>query len=235
MNDMNRTGVYQIINQVNNCVYIGSTSQGFGTRWKRHRKQLELGTHHSKYLQRAWNKHGEGAFSFHILEFVDSKDRILQREQYWIDLFLRNKPRTEIYNMSLVAGSRIGVSVSESSKAKISASLTGRKMPESQRLARMGKIASAETRAKMSATQSVRNFSDEHRSRISQSKVGKVFTAAHKQALCKIYPGFMSPLGVVYTNIDNLPVFCKEHELNVKVMRQVASGDKKSHKGWTRI
>jgi hypothetical protein len=36
-------------------------------------------------LQNAWNKYGEDNFYFSVLELVPDKDKLIEREQYWID------------------------------------------------------------------------------------------------------------------------------------------------------
>lgn len=55
----NQTGVYQILNLVNNKSYIGSAAQSFTIRWNRHIVALNLNKHHNVPLQRAWNKYGK--------------------------------------------------------------------------------------------------------------------------------------------------------------------------------
>ena len=51
-------GVYKIRNLIDGKVDIGS-SANVKARWYAHRYELRLGTHHSRYLQRAWDKYGE--------------------------------------------------------------------------------------------------------------------------------------------------------------------------------
>lgn len=66
--------VYQIRNIGNNYVYIGSTNNT-KKRFKRHLNELRKNTHHSIYLQRAFNLYGEDKFLFEILfEFNNKKD-----------------------------------------------------------------------------------------------------------------------------------------------------------------
>lgn len=36
-------------------------------------------------MQHAWNKYGESKFKFDILELVNNRDELIEREQYWID------------------------------------------------------------------------------------------------------------------------------------------------------
>ena len=48
----------------------------------------------------------------------------------------------------------------------------------------------------------------------------------------KTYKGFIEPNGI-RTTITNLEAFCRENGLNVLHMRELISGKRKSHKGWT--
>jgi len=50
---------------------------------------------------------------------------------------------------------------------------------------------------------------------------------------CRVYGSIVNPNGKIYEMVINMEQFCREHDLNAKVMRQVATGEKKSYKGWT--
>lgn len=76
-------GVYIIRNSVNGKFYIGSSIE-IESRWKFHVWSLRKGTHANNYLQRAWDKYGESAFIFTILEECTA-DEVLLREQHFID------------------------------------------------------------------------------------------------------------------------------------------------------
>ena len=60
-------GVYLIRNNVNQKIYIGSTSNSFRERWRYHENHLRINKHGNTYLQNAWNKYGEDAFIFLVL------------------------------------------------------------------------------------------------------------------------------------------------------------------------
>lgn len=76
-------GVYKIINRINNNCYIGSTTVNFKRRWKQHLTGLQTNTHTNQRLQRAFNKYGEEAFYLEIIEIIEDKDCIRDRERYW--------------------------------------------------------------------------------------------------------------------------------------------------------
>lgn len=78
--------VYKILCTTTGKVYIGQTCN-LRTRQKRHFKTLQRGTHHNTHLQRAYDKYGQGAFVFEIVEQDIPNLIIDKREQYWIDQF----------------------------------------------------------------------------------------------------------------------------------------------------
>jgi group I intron endonuclease len=77
------SGVYAITHLLSGRSYIGS-SRDIISRWAGHQNQLKANTHHSSYLQKAWNKYGSKAFCFVVLEPCAEAIRV-QREQFWID------------------------------------------------------------------------------------------------------------------------------------------------------
>ena len=84
-------GIYKITNLKNNKVYIGQ-SIDIKARWNNHKLELKKNTHRNSHLQNAFNKYGEEAFEFRILEetFEENLDNA---EEYWIDYFDSTNPR----------------------------------------------------------------------------------------------------------------------------------------------
>lgn len=76
--------IYKIINAVNGKFYVGSTTNT-AERFRVHRRRLRKGTHHTKHLQAAWNKYGEDAFVFHVVETVPENQSLELAEQRWLD------------------------------------------------------------------------------------------------------------------------------------------------------
>jgi group I intron endonuclease len=111
------SGVYSVTNTVTEDQYVGQASN-FTKRWSKHRRMLQQGLHPNVHLQAAWNKHGEGAFAFRVLEWCD-KCELTTTEQKWMDVL---RP---VYNKAPAAGSRIGTTQSPEARAKISAALKG--------------------------------------------------------------------------------------------------------------
>lgn len=94
-NRANNPGVYSIINMVTGTEYIGATTQPIKARWKNHRGELISNRHRNKWLQVDWNRYGEQAFIFVVIEVVKDQDAVFVREQYWQD---RGYDRAKRYN-----------------------------------------------------------------------------------------------------------------------------------------
>lgn len=75
----NITGIYSIKNKINGKVYIGKSINIYN-RWKQHKSQLQKNKHHSKSLQSDWNKYGEDAFEFSIIEECETEQ--LNKKEY---------------------------------------------------------------------------------------------------------------------------------------------------------
>lgn len=92
-------GIYSIVNQNNNKTYIGS-SKNIIRRWYIHKSALKNNRHHCIYLQRSWNKHGEAAFKFDIVNKMDhpSEEQLFSEELKVIN------ERLPEYNIGAVGG-----------------------------------------------------------------------------------------------------------------------------------
>ena len=77
--------IYSILNKVNGKIYVGLTID-VKRRFKEHKSELRSGIHYNSHLQRAWNKYGEDAFEFNVLEYC-SDDKLSDNESWWIDYF----------------------------------------------------------------------------------------------------------------------------------------------------
>jgi group I intron endonuclease len=171
------TGVYVIEHTASGKKYVGSSAESFKSRWGQHRHRLRKGTHHSSYLQHAWDKYGEDSFVFRIVKRTTPEEAV-ESEQAFIDLY-QACDRMRGYNIAPIAGSRLGIKHTDEARANMSAAMMGRKCSVEHR-ARIGaaskgnkyclgfkhtdearanmsaagklrKPVSAETRAKMSA------------------------------------------------------------------------------------
>lgn len=71
-------GIFQIKNQINNKVFLG-TSKNLTTAFNRHRFQLRMNSHKNLVLQQEWNQYGAEAYSFDILETLNT-EKLLPEE-----------------------------------------------------------------------------------------------------------------------------------------------------------
>ena len=78
-----KSGVYVITNQWKLRYYVGSAKE-FKSRYKRHLASLRKGTHHNKFLQNDFNRCGEAAFVFEVLEVVpgEQSERLAAEQRY---------------------------------------------------------------------------------------------------------------------------------------------------------
>jgi group I intron endonuclease len=143
--------IYQITNMLTGDFYVGST-QSFARRQWQHRYDLKKGQHKNPHMQASWNKYGEEAFVFEILEEVGENENLLEAENRYLH---RVVGRPDCFNVNKDALSpRTGQTLSAESRAKLSRNRIGKHAgPEHYRF---GQTVSDEVRAKISATQSGR-------------------------------------------------------------------------------
>ena len=161
-------GIYEIINTKNNRKYIGS-SVNIEYRLSRHKLDLNKDHHHSRFMQRDWNKDCS-RFMFIKLEFVDPS-LLIEREQYYIDIL---KPE---YNSAPKAYSSLGIVRSKEFKEKLSNSLSGKNNPM------YGRKQSEETKKKISAIHKGKKISTQQREKMSLVLKGRKRSEETKQRM----------------------------------------------------
>lgn len=119
MESSNISCIYSIINLVNGKIYIGS-AVNFRKRKNLHFRSLRLNKHHSITLQNAYNKYGKENFIIEITEYVNKREKLIEREQHWMNFF---KPE---YNIAKKAGSVLGIKMSDKVKEALRKANTGR-------------------------------------------------------------------------------------------------------------
>lgn len=178
MMDLRRSGIYEIRHKASGRRYVGS-AVSIRKRWGDHKRGLGSGRHHSRFLQRAWDKHGEEGFEFKALIFCDRAD-LLMYEQRFLDAW-----RPE-YNTAPTAGSQMGYRHSDETKKRMSESrpkdfspMTGKRHTEEtkakiseSRKGKGGGVMSAERRAKIGAAHKGRVIGPEMRAKISATLTG---------------------------------------------------------------
>lgn len=117
----------------------------------------------------AFNKHGEDAFTFEVLEHVGNTVQLIPREQYHLDTL---KPE---YNIAPIAGSRLGCYPSRETCNKMSKAWTPERR-ERLSVAMRGK-----------RNPSYGGLSIEHRRKLSIVNKGKHLSEQHKQKLREVW------------------------------------------------
>ena len=113
-------GIYLIHNTTNDKTYIGS-SVNIQKRWGQHVSALNIHKHHNGHLQHAWEKYGQDAFTYRILEVVLDRTKLHEREQFYINLL---KPE---YNIAQDVIGHMGLHPSEETRKKLSVAKQGEK------------------------------------------------------------------------------------------------------------
>ena len=157
--------IYKITNQLNSMVYIGQTTRTLEKRMQEHLYNSR--SHRRKsYIDCAIGEYGIAAFDVAVIEECDTKEKLNEREIYWISFYDCMSPKG--YNLTpggyINYSLEIGRQLSKINKgkkrspeviAKISASKKGHPVSEETRekisKANKGKKLSPETCAKMSA------------------------------------------------------------------------------------
>jgi group I intron endonuclease len=148
---MKISGIYAITHNESGRRYIGSAANIY-LRWECHKSDLRKGRHTNTHLQRLWNKSGQDAFSFVVIEECP-REFLLDREQVHIN------EKSEL-NILRVAGSRIGRKHTPETCAKFSA-------------AKKGKPLSVEHLAKLSLASAGKPKSKEHNEKNRLSHLGE--------------------------------------------------------------
>jgi group I intron endonuclease len=212
----NQSGIYQIRNTETGAVYVGSALDIDG-RWKRHKRTLNRGVHHSAKFQNAWNKYGVDKFEISVLEFVDSA-YLIQREQFWLDQ--TDAAGKNGYNILRNAGSSLGLkhspetllkisrahkgkTISAEARAAVSAAHKGKPISEKAKISRAASwteerrrrrseisrsiVLSDEAKAKISAAHKGREFNEEWRAKISAANKGRKPSDEARARMCEAH------------------------------------------------
>lgn len=228
-------GIYKIVNTLNDHFYIGS-AVNLTRRKARHFSELRNKRHNNRVLQAAWEKYGESAFVFVVVELVADKNLLYVAEDRWLKGHVGKK---YCYNLGMAAISPMlglskersptwGYQHTEEAKAKIAAASRGRPVSE-------------ETRAKRSAALKGREIPLDQRLRISQTLsgpgnfwYGKERPDSFKEKIRKAVDA-IAPDGVV-TRYDSIQAL--REALGLKpptVNRALKSGEvlvRGPYKGW---
>lgn len=151
----NKSGIYKIINIINNRIYVGS-AKNFYTRYCNHFYLLKKNKHFNKFLQNDFNKTGFEYFNFELIEITQINNLINTEQKYLNEYY---DEQNICYNIRQIANSSLGKKISDEHKEKISKANKRKKLTEEhkQKLkgnpgnkAWTGKFHSIESKEKMS-------------------------------------------------------------------------------------
>lgn len=205
------SGIYKIINKVNDKYYVGS-SKNIYKRWNEHKSDLNRLRHKNSYLQKSYNKHKLNNFDFIILETIPP-NKLIEVEQKYLDIAKQEKDKC--YNLNFLADR---LEMTDEIRRKIGNGNKGHKMTLSNKL------------ILMEFTKN-RVFSEEYRRKI--SKGTKLHTPRGKNNHRYNH--------TIYTfkNINTSDVFTGTHnEFKIKYnlshgnLSNMIIGKRKSIKGW---
>lgn len=167
-----KSGIYIIINVVNNKVYVGK-SLNISLRKSAHFSLLRRQKHPNIYLQTSYNKHGKENFIFNNIEMCEFSV-LNKREEFWIKFFCSDN-REYGYNLiTCVDGIQVYSKESREKMSKNHANFAKEKHPF------YGKTHSEEARKKISEAAKGRTSpmkgkqcSKESKQKMSDAKKGK--------------------------------------------------------------
>lgn len=99
--DLEKAGIYGIINKINNKIYIGKSINIYN-RIKQHIILLNKESlDENRYLINSWKKYGRENFEYIVIEYLEKDENLLkEKELYWIDYY--NSTNKEFgYNLRL--------------------------------------------------------------------------------------------------------------------------------------
>ncbi len=167
--------------------YYGSTSN-FKKRAAQHKYLLLRNRHHSTHLQKAWNKYGEAAFKFSILNIFECTEMMLIAEKALLEANLKLS-----YNVSTEVDKAhmLGRHHSEETKQKLRDMFLGRELSEetkikirtarAKQIMPKGRKCTPETIAKIKVKRALQvmksgwKMSEEAKKKMSLAKLGRKF------------------------------------------------------------
>ena len=117
------SAIYEIQCTVSGKAYVGSWTNP-RRRFATHRWMLRTGRHYNPHLQRAWDKYGEEAFDFAVVETCPEPVQFKSEQRRF-----GHRPWNQLYNIARVArkgGTREGIPYKEATKKKIRGALRGK-------------------------------------------------------------------------------------------------------------
>lgn len=228
--------IYKILNTINNKCYIGQTEESPATiRWHKHRYELTRNNHRNTHLQHAWNKYGEDAFTFEVVEECKTKDQLNEAEERWISHY---KSLNVHYN------------IKDGGKHTRHSRESTRKMSQAAKPEGWPSVVSPD--GILYEVHSLHGFCKEHGLTYSVMYRVMVGTCRHHkgwklpntdltlstneyksiQSRPHRWAPIVGPDGRTYEITPSFKGFCRLHNLKPYYLKRVLDGMAKTHKGW---
>ena len=195
--------------------YIGQTIEKMQRRVLRHFRTIN-----ETKISRAIQKYSKYDFVYGIVEEVEDKNLLDEREQYWIKYY---DSIDNGFNIKEGGKCARGFKQSKSSIEKRRKKLIGRPLSEEhkQKLskAHKGKVLSKETVDKMIAYRTGRKLTKSCKEKISQSHSKNTYELKNKDGTILI--------------IKNLAKFCRDNNFSQSYFSRILREERKTYKGWT--
>ncbi len=198
------SGIYEIRNIIDGKRYVGSSSR-LKVRWNQHKTALNRNVHFNSLLQNAWNKHGERAFVYEVVESCPT-EQLMDREAFWIVEHRSHKTEWGYNFCKTPRASRLGCKASPETLEKMKRSLSGKNHPLWGKKMTKRWIANM----KRAVTGIPKPTSGKRGTFILKDPTGKV------------------------VEITGLREFCRRNGLVHSMLWRVARGKQKEYRGWTK-
>lgn len=169
------TGIYKILNTVNNKVYIGSAVD-IKKRWRDHKWYLKKNMHHNSHLQFAYNKYGLIKFQFIIEQECPIENLLINEEKYIKKYNSKNKRFG--YNVNDPREIQFGVKCRNDIKLILSNRMVGENNPmygkTGEQHPKYKYCLSKEKRKKLSEWAKNRRGNESNASKLNESRVNEI-------------------------------------------------------------
>jgi group I intron endonuclease len=207
--------IYCIHNLSTGKKYIGQTVEKMQRRVTRHFRTIN-----ETKISRTIQKYSKYDFVYGIVEEVEDRDLLDEREQYWIKFY-----NTVENGFNIKEGGKCarGYKQSESSIEKRRQKLIGKSLTEEhkQKISKShkGKVLSKETIDRMIAYRTGRNLTESCKEKISKSHSKNTYELKNINGTILI--------------IKNLAKFCRDNNLSQSYFSRILKCERKSYKGWS--
>lgn len=211
--------VYKAINQINGYIYIGITNN-FKQRLREHKSCASSNKY--KYQSRFYNairKYGFENFKFDIIEIVENRKKLEEREIYWI----------EYYNTT---NKKIGYNITKGGTGGKTHDVSGKNNPM------YGKRYTEEEKKKIGEYSKGRIVSEETKQKISNALKNKKKTKEHCENLSKALKGHLPPktkkITVINIYTNEIITFVSESQMEreLKCSRKTINSNRITKNGY---